>query len=121
MYEFPPNIDPKIQTLISTLVGMALIDDFNAREQLAIGNGLVLMGQTMITNGNFQLLIEQRMMGDAININSRQFKKGGSATKSKRNYRNIYKHVEIDEQLDLVKQAIEKISEEIDKIKKDML
>lgn len=77
MKDFPPNIDPKIATLSASLIGIAIADDFSAAEQNAIGNWLILIGQTLFTNGSWQAMIESRIKGNTININSKNYKCNG--------------------------------------------
>ena len=71
MHNFPPNIDPKISTLSAVVIGFALIDHFTASEQNALGNWFITIGQILENNSAFQQLIEGRIQGNSININSR--------------------------------------------------
>ncbi len=60
MKRFPPEIDPKIDTLTGVIIGYALIGNFNAVEQNAIGNWFMLVGQILETNAAFLQLNENR-------------------------------------------------------------
>ena len=53
MNKLPPNKNSQLLTLFGTLVGFALIDDFSAIEQNAIGNWFMLVGQILETNAAF--------------------------------------------------------------------
>jgi len=44
------NIPPKQFTLLSTLLGLLLVDVLNENEQNSFGNFLVSMGQSLLTN-----------------------------------------------------------------------
>ena len=73
-----PNANPRIYTLSAMLIGYALIDNFTANEQNAIGNWFMTIGQILECNAAFQQTMEDRIRGNSININSKQFKCGGS-------------------------------------------
>ena len=114
--EFPPNINPRLATLLAMFLGYTLIDDFNSLEQIAIGNWLNLIGQVIITNGDYQRVIEDRIEGGSININSRAFKCGGSFYESIKSFsKDINK-----EDLENLQKAVQRINEELDKIKKEL-
>lgn len=70
--------NPRVLTLSSVLVGYALIGNYSAIEQNAIGNWLMLVGQLLETNAAFQQAIEESHKGNTFNINSKQYKNGGS-------------------------------------------
>ena len=74
MNQFPPNLDPKIYNISSVVIGFALIQNFSAAEQNAIGNWFITVGQILENNSAWQQLIEQRMNGYYLNINSKQYK-----------------------------------------------
>lgn len=78
MGRFPPNYDPKIYTLSAVIIGLALIDNFTASEQNAIGNWFITIGQTLENNSAWQQVIEERVVGNTVNINSQEAKNGGS-------------------------------------------
>lgn len=69
------NLNPKVSTAVCILIGYLLIDDFTANEQNVIGNWLMLISQLIITNSASQGLIERRVHGTAMNINSKEVKK----------------------------------------------
>ena len=126
MRDFPPNISPRLQTLTAIILAYAFGDDFTAQEQIAIGNWLIQIGQTMITTAQFQRVIEERIVGNIVNINSRQFKCGGSPYVNpsddphiKSFYENIYKQATKDD-FDYIQNAINKLNEKIEQIKKEV-
>lgn len=78
MNNFPPSLDPQIYTLSAVVIGLALINNFTANEQNAIGNWFLTIGQTMANNAAWQQVLEERIKGGTLNINSDQAKNGGS-------------------------------------------
>ena len=63
------NINPKYSTIIAFILGLILIDDFTAAEQNAIGEWLILIGQTLLTNSGLQVVVENRVNNYNTNIN----------------------------------------------------
>ena len=110
---FPPNINPNFFALSATLVGVALVDDFSAAEQSAIGNWLMLVSQYIITHAAQQNLIESRLDKKNININSSQFKSGGS------HYHNGKSNQNSREEIELLLESVKKIQEELKKLKNE--
>ena len=47
------KIDRRVLTTLAFLIGMALIDDLSSTEQSAVGNFIMLIGQTLCTNGSY--------------------------------------------------------------------
>ena len=113
IHSFPPNIDPQVFALLAALVGSALSGDFDAYEQSSIGNWLMLVGEYMLTAAAQQQLIEARIQNFNININSREYKNGGSFYanngKSNQNQRD---------EVDFLLQAVKKLQEELEAFKK---
>ena len=68
------NANPKLVTILGTLIGLIIIDDLTTLEQNVIGNFLISIGQTILTNAASQGLIESRINGGIININSKEAK-----------------------------------------------
>lgn len=112
MKDFPPNIDPKISTISAVLIGMALINDFSAAEQNAIGNWFMTIGQVLENSAAWQQMIESRIQGSTININGRQFKENGEV------YMNNQSWTESpsDKELNRLKKVIKIMQEEIEKL-----
>lgn len=68
------NTNPKLVTILGTLIGLIIIDDLSTLQQNVIGNFLISIGQTILTNASSQGLIESRIKGGIININSKETK-----------------------------------------------
>lgn len=66
------NINPKCSTTIAFILGLVLIDHLNTPEQNVLGNWIILIGQTILTNASSQNIIESRINGNTININSKE-------------------------------------------------
>ena len=91
MNRFLDNIDPSIFTLSAVAIGASLINDFNSFEQNAIGNWFFMVGQYILTNAAQQQLLESRIPGNIF-------------------FNNVY-------DIELLKQAINKINIELENIK----
>ncbi len=68
------NINPKYSTTLAFILGLILIDDLTYAEQNALGEWLILLGQTILTNSGFQLVIENKIIDNNLNINSKEIK-----------------------------------------------
>lgn len=68
------NLNPKYSTTISFLLGMILISDLNSYEQNMLGNWIMLLAQTILTNAASQNIIESRVNPSRMNINSKEIK-----------------------------------------------
>lgn len=68
------NTNPRYSTIFAFILGLVLIDDLNTNEQNMLGEWLMLIAQTIVTNANCQYLIESRIKGSQININSKEVK-----------------------------------------------
>ena len=122
MHDFPPNVDWRLTTALATTLGYLITDDFTSLEQIAIANWILQVGQTVITNATFQHLIEARIIGEErINLNSKEYKRGGSPfIDNSRDYREFFTNEAFKEQFELLQKAIEKISNELNNIKKGL-
>lgn len=69
------NTNPRYSTTISFLLGLIIVSDLTAPEQNMLGNWIILLGQTILTNAACQNIIEDRIDGSIININSNHIKK----------------------------------------------
>lgn len=112
MKDFPPNIDPRISTLSAVIIGFALIDHFTASEQNALGNWFITIGQILENNSAFQQVIESRIQGSTININSHKCQETGDPymdneswveSPSQKQYNDLKKTI------DIMKEEIEKL------------
>lgn len=126
MDRFPPTMNPRIFTLSSMIVGYLLIDNFTANEQNSIGNWFMTVGQILECNSAFQQTVEQRFQGNTININSCQFKNGGSPymhdkglcpDDSQDDSSNQNNNCCNEDELESIKKAIDMIQKELDKFK----
>lgn len=119
---FPPSIDPKSFTLSAVIIGFALIDDLTANEQNSVGNWLMLVGQVLEANATQQQVIEERITGNTINVNGKNYKQQGdpymhnpplynSENNTKDNGNDFTQN-----DIDLIKKTLEKMQKEIDKI-----
>jgi hypothetical protein len=68
------NINPKYSATSSFILGLVLIDSLTTLEQNAVGEWFILVGQTLVTNSGFQAVIESRISGNRLNINSKEIK-----------------------------------------------
>ena len=83
---FPPNYDPNLFSMVAAIAGAIVVGDFDDYELNSIGNWIILFGQYLLTFASQQQLIEQRIEGHNININSRKAKMGGSPYSNYSNY-----------------------------------
>ena len=47
------NIEDKALTTLAFIIGLALIDNLSSTEQNAVGNWIMLIAQTLFTNGSY--------------------------------------------------------------------
>ncbi len=52
------NITPKVYTLSAIILGYAMIGDYTANQQNAIGNWFMLIGQILCTNSAIQQIFQ---------------------------------------------------------------
>lgn len=97
MKGFPPNINPELYSLLSIALGVITTSDFDDYELNSIGNFIILFGQYLLTYASQMQLIEARIENNNINVNSKQYKKGGSPFtnnyKSNQNQRNEVEYI----------------------------
>ena len=111
------NLNPTVSTLTAYLIGLLLVGDLNSPEQNALGNWIYLIGQTLITHGASQAIIENRLSGDIININSKENKKRYSPfIYDIQTIREILKETNPNH----AKNAIHILQKKIDKLFKDL-
>lgn len=68
------NTNPRYSTSIGFILGLLLVDNLTAPEQNMLGNWIILIGQTILTNAASQNIIESRISGNIFNINSKEVK-----------------------------------------------
>lgn len=130
MKRFPPSLDPKLYTISAFAIGLALIDNFTANEQNAIGNWFITIGQTLENSAAWQLVVEERIQGNTININSREAKEGGSPymnneplcprpnNSSGSNQQDNSKE-NLEDYFLMIEKTLQVMQDEIDKLKKE--
>ena len=116
------NINPKYSTSIAFILGLILVNDLNVPEQNMLGNWIILLGQTILTNAGAQNIIESRINQNRYNINSREFKCIYNPIYYDINkVREIIKKVYPDnkQELQIIYNMLNELKEKLDKIKKD--
>ncbi len=129
MKRFPPSLDPKLYTISAFAIGLALIDNFTANEQNAIGNWFITIGQTLENSAAWQQVVEERIQGNTININSIEAKCGGSPymnnpplyskQNSNSNFTNNSSNQSLNDYFVMIEKTLKVMSEEIEKLKKE--
>lgn len=108
---FPPNYDPNLFSMVAAIAGAIASGDFDDYELNSIGNWVILFGQYLLTFAAQQQLIEQRIEGHNININSKKAKQGKSPYDTGRSNQNVRSEV------DYLLKALEKIEKELKDLK----
>ena len=115
------NINPTYSTSIAFILGLLLVSDLNTSEQGMLGNWIILLGQTILTNASAQNVIESRIQGNRYNINSKEVKSIYNPV-----YYDINKLKEIikkfypnNNELNSIKKYLDELNRKIDEIKKD--
>ena len=116
------NINPKISTSISFILGLILIDDLTTPEQNMLGNWIILLGQTIVTNACAQNVIEARVKGGSISINSKKVKSIYNPiiydiNKIKEIIDKTYPNHKIE--IDSIINAINELEKKVNKLKED--
>lgn len=116
MNDRPLYLNPKAYTLSALIIGYALLGDYTANEQNAIGNWLMTISQILECNSAIQQAIEEKYKGYTFNINSRQFKNGGSP------YMNNPPIIDFpdpsDQEIEDIKKVLQNMIKKLDEIKK---
>ena len=115
------NINPTYSTSIAFILGLLLVSDLNTPEQNMLGNWIILLGQTVLTNASAQNVIESRLQGRRYNINSKEVKSIYNPV-----YYDIKKIKEIIEQvypnsnkeLSIIKKSLDDLYKKIEELKK---
>ncbi len=116
------NVNPRLSTSISFILGLLLIDNLTTPEQNMLGNWIILIGQTIITNAASQNVIEARIKGGAISINSKEVKSIYNPpvydiNKIKKIVDKVYPNHKIE--IDTLINAINELSDKVNKLKED--
>lgn len=107
-------MDPKLYNISSVIVGFALIDNFSAAEQNAIGNWFITVGQILENNSAWQQLIENRITNSNININSKEYKRTGNPYTDGNKYNDSQF---INDEITSLKKSINIIMEQLNSMK----
>lgn len=116
------NTNPRYSTTIGFILGLVLVDDLTAPEQNMLGNWIILIGQTILTNAASQNIIESRISGNIININSKEVKCIYNPViydidKIRKIIRDLYPNTSKD--IDVIKNAINELNKKLDELKKE--
>ena len=116
------NINPKISTSISFILGLLLISDLDTAEQNMLGNFIYLIGQTILTNAASQHLIETKIHGERMNLNSKKVKSFYNPiiydmNKIKKLVKDLYPNS--SEEIELLSKAINDLQTKLNELKKD--
>lgn len=115
------NTNPRYSTSVGFILGLLLIDNLTAPEQNMLGNWIILIGQTILTNAASQNIIESRISGNLININSKEAKciynpPIYNIEKIKEIIKDLYPNSEND--INILNKMVNNLQEEINKLKK---
>lgn len=116
------NTNPRYSTTIGFILGLVLVDSLTAPEQNMLGNWIILIGQTILTNAASQNIIESRITGGIININSKEVKcLYNPVIYDIEKIRKIIKDVypSSNSEVDVLKKAIDELNKKLDQLKKN--
>ena len=116
------NTNPRYSTTVGFILGLVLVDNLTAPEQNMLGNWIILIVQTILTNAASQNIIESRISGGIININSKEVKCIYNPiiydiNKIRKIIKNVYPSSNRD--IDVLKRAIDELNKKLDELKKD--
>lgn len=116
------NTNPRYSTTVGFILGLVLVDNLTAPEQNMLGNWIILIGQTILTNAASQNIIESRITGGIININSKEVKCIYNPivydiNKIRKIIKDVYPSSNRD--IDVLKRAIDELNKKLDELKKD--
>lgn len=115
------NSNPRYSATVGFILGLVLVDSLTAPEQNMLGNWIILIGQTILTNAASQNIIESRINGGIININSKEVKCLYNPViydieKIRKIIREVYPSSNSD--IDVLKKAINELNKKLDELKK---
>lgn len=115
------NTNPRYSATVGFILGLVLVDSLTAPEQNMLGNWIILIGQTILTNAANQNIIESRINGGIININSKEVKCLYNPViydieKIRKIIREVYPSSNSD--IDVLKKAINELNKKLDELKK---
>jgi hypothetical protein len=115
------NINPTYSTSIAFILGLLLVSDLNTPEQNMLGNWIILLGQTILTNASAQNVIESRLKGNRYNINSKEVKSFYNPiyydiNKIKDIIKKVYPNT--NNELNIIKNCLDELNNKIEELKK---
>lgn len=116
------NTNPRYSTTIGFILGLVLVDSLTVPEQNMLGNWIILIGQTILTNAASQNIIESRITGGIININSKEVKcLYNPVIYDIEKIRKIIKEVypSSNSEVDVLKKAMDELNKKLDQLKKN--
>lgn len=116
------NLNPKLTTSISFILGLLLVSDLDTAEQNMLGNFIYLIGQTILTNAASQHLIEAKIHGERMNLNSKEVKSFYNPIKyDMKKIKEIVKKIypNSHEEIELLEKMIKDLENKINELKKD--
>ena len=73
------NFDDKSLTTLAFVIGLALIDNLSSTEQNAVGNWIMLIAQTLCTNGSYTFNKDwKNHIGNNTNVTRETLRKAGN-------------------------------------------
>jgi len=116
------NMNPKLSTSLSFIIGLLLTSDLDTSEQNMLGNFIYLIGQTILTNAASQHLIEVKINGKRMNLNSKEVKSYYNPViydmnKIKDIVKKLYPNS--SEEIQILSKAINDLQNKIEELKKD--
>ena len=116
------NLNPKITTSLSFILGLLLVSDLDTAEQNMLANFLYLTAQTILTNAASQHLIEAKIHGERMNLNSKEVKSIYNPiiydmNKIKKIVKELYPNN--SEEIELLSKMVDDLQNRINEIKKD--
>ena len=116
------NLNSKVTTSLSFIIGLLLIADLDTSEQNMLGNFIFLIGQTILTNAASQHLVETKIHGKRMNLNSKEVKTIYNPivydiNKIKQIVKELYPNS--SEEIELLEKSIKDLEQKLNAIKKD--
>lgn len=122
LFDYIYNINSKVTTSISFILGLLLISDLDTAEQNMLANFLYLTAQTILTNAASQHLIETKIHGERMNLNSKEVKSIYNPiiydmNKIKHIVKELYPNS--GKEIELLSKIVSDLQNKINEIKKD--
>lgn len=104
-------MDPQLFSLTAVIASAFVTSDFDDYELNALGNWIILFGQYLLTFASQMTFLENQIDNHNINVNSKQYKNGGSPYSNGKSNQN--QRMEVEFLLD----AVKKLEKELDNLK----